>query len=266
MATYYGPPTDPDVAAFYNTIVATGSSISRTSLGAVYNFVRDCKTAGIWNNLIMVAPFVGNDLNGALIKLKYNTSAGLVNTAFVGGDYVETGVSGGLNPGTANSTKHLTYGDTYNLNNCSMAAWTNQFRTSIDGYGAMIANNGGGGGPDRMWVCQPTSTTVWRLLCNVDHTDVPGVGTGIKGMFWASNNGGALSPCGTYSITGASVITFTSTTVATGQVGGIMFESPNGSYCTVPLQFAAVGNFMSSGDMATLGAAVLRMQNSLNRA
>jgi hypothetical protein len=88
----------------YSTrLVAAGGTISAVSLAAVGGFIQNCKLFNLWDKLIDVAPFAGNQLAGALVKLKYPTGTGLLtNNNFVNGDYTEA--TGLLGNGT---TKYL---------------------------------------------------------------------------------------------------------------------------------------------------------------
>src|SRR3954470_18127816 len=84
---------------YADRIAANGGSVTQGSLVAIDSFVRACQVAGIWSKFIEVGPFAGSNLNAAMVKLVYQPAAGsvLINSAFVSGDYVETGANGGLN-------------------------------------------------------------------------------------------------------------------------------------------------------------------------
>ena len=99
-----------ETVSYYNRLVANGGTISDASLNAVEKFVQDCKNSMVWDKLIEVGPFAGNNLNAALVKLVFpgGGSGVLTNVNFVAGDYNESGASGGLNgDGT---TKYLNTG------------------------------------------------------------------------------------------------------------------------------------------------------------
>lgn len=99
---------DMDVKTYANNILLNGGSISLQSLEYVNQFVIGLKTNAIWQNILDMGIFCGNNLNAALVKLKYVSGlspVNLVNNNFIAGDYVERGATGGLT-GNA-STKYL---------------------------------------------------------------------------------------------------------------------------------------------------------------
>lgn len=83
-----------------NAVAITGSNVSYDTAQIVNGFVESCKNSGIWDNLVDVGIFVGNDLNAALTKLKWHPVAGpyLTNVtgAFSSANYQERGPAGGL--------------------------------------------------------------------------------------------------------------------------------------------------------------------------
>lgn len=85
---------------YLNAVALTGGSISYGTAELVNGFVETCKASGIWDNLVDVGIFVGNDLNAALTKLKWHPAAGpyLTNVSgnFTAGSYTERGSAGGL--------------------------------------------------------------------------------------------------------------------------------------------------------------------------
>src|SRR3954469_5530176 len=64
------PSVLPEIHAYHTFIKASGSSIKMETLHALDRFVRDCYNAGIWSSLIEVYPFCGDNLAGAMSKLK----------------------------------------------------------------------------------------------------------------------------------------------------------------------------------------------------
>jgi hypothetical protein len=77
-------------------IVAAGGTIQDDALRWADDFVVECKQRELWADLLEVGLFVGDQLAGALVKLKHTGTGTLANTGFVGGDYTERGASGGL--------------------------------------------------------------------------------------------------------------------------------------------------------------------------
>lgn len=96
---------DSDVTAYFNNIVSNGGTISESSMGSVNTFVLSLKATGLWNNLVEIYPFMGNQLAAALTKLKYLNTPYCINNNFINSDYTETGPGAGIK-GDA-STKYL---------------------------------------------------------------------------------------------------------------------------------------------------------------
>ena len=75
----------------YSTrIVQNGGSISAVSLSAVTNFVTAAKNHQYWDKLVDIGPLTGNNINAALVKLKFpvNGSSTIENNGFLPSDYV----------------------------------------------------------------------------------------------------------------------------------------------------------------------------------
>lgn len=106
---------NPETLNYRTRILAAGGSISESTLDAIEKFVQDCKNSNIWDKLLDVGPFAGGSLASALVKLAYpgGVSSTLTNINFVSGDYIETGVNGGL--AADGATKFLNTG--FNLQN-----------------------------------------------------------------------------------------------------------------------------------------------------
>jgi hypothetical protein len=81
---------------YMENIHANGGGIQVSSLQAVDLFVRTCKDAGLWGDLMEVYPFCGNDLASAMVKLKFGSIPLLTAVNLVAADYQETGASGGI--------------------------------------------------------------------------------------------------------------------------------------------------------------------------
>jgi hypothetical protein len=81
---------EPETNIYLARIVAAGSSISSSNLGAVNTFVAGCKTDGIWNAIKASCLLAGADtLAGALIPL-VGAAPTNVGGFFVTGDYSRT--------------------------------------------------------------------------------------------------------------------------------------------------------------------------------
>lgn len=79
-------------------VIAAGGTVQQSTVDAVDTFVRETKNSGVWPFLLDVGVFAGDQLAAALVKLKYPAGgqSTLTNMNFVGGDYTERGVNGGL--------------------------------------------------------------------------------------------------------------------------------------------------------------------------
>jgi hypothetical protein len=93
-------------------VIAAGGTALQSTVDAVDTFVRETKASGVWPLLLDVGVFAGDQLAAALVKLKYPAGgqSTLTNMNFVGGDYTERGVNGGLLGNGA--TKYLKTGVT----------------------------------------------------------------------------------------------------------------------------------------------------------
>jgi hypothetical protein len=99
---------EPETNVYLARIVAAGSSISSSNLGAVNTLFLALKTQSIWTLISELYLFAGVDnLTGCLVKAK--GSGSLSNTSFAGGDHNRTtgllgnGSSKYLNTGLANN-------------------------------------------------------------------------------------------------------------------------------------------------------------------
>ena len=105
----------PEAAAWRTAVIANGGSVSSTTLAAVNVFCKAIDANGLRNRFYRLNLFCGGNLSSALVPLYRGPSrsgtqygnATETNLNFVGGDYVETGASGGLNSGASNASKYL---------------------------------------------------------------------------------------------------------------------------------------------------------------
>ncbi len=125
---------DADTTDYINRITAVGGTISSNSISAINQFVKGCKADDIWNSLLDVGVFAGNNLAAALVKLKYPSEVqnALTNFNFVPSDYLE---ATGLNPGISNSSKYLNTGfnpslHISNANSCHISFYSRTDSTS----------------------------------------------------------------------------------------------------------------------------------------
>lgn len=96
--------TNADASDWVHRVYANGGTVSTTTMQAVQDFCAAVDAAGIRNRFYRLNLFCGSNLAAARTPLYYGTAAGSFQygavmdaaTAFVEADYVETGVSGGL--------------------------------------------------------------------------------------------------------------------------------------------------------------------------
>jgi len=108
----------PEAAAWRTAVIANGGSVSSTTLAAVNVFCKAIDANGLRSRFYRLNLFCGGNLSSALVPLYRGPSrsgtqygnATETNLNFVGGDYVETGASGGLNSGASNASKYLRTG------------------------------------------------------------------------------------------------------------------------------------------------------------
>lgn len=107
----------PEAASWRTRVVANGGSVSATTMQAVDRFCRNIDAAGIRDRFYRLNLLCGGNLSACLVPLYRGQSAGgsqfgnitdTNNGPFVGGDYAETGSSGGLK--SDGTTKFLNTG------------------------------------------------------------------------------------------------------------------------------------------------------------
>lgn len=137
--------------------------MSDSTILALNTLVSTLQTQGIWDLLYDVWPCCGSNLSAALVKLKVapGTATAYTNNNFAGGDYNETGGSGGLN---ANGTTQYLSGGVQLVTlglNCSLFA---SARSLVAGAGNR-ALCGAITGSDQYWVggLAPASASDGRL-------------------------------------------------------------------------------------------------------
>ncbi len=121
---------DPEVFNYVAAIISNGGSISTADLTSVHKFVINLKNAQVWDRLVDVGLFCGNNLSSALVKIKTapGTNSVMTNINFVEADYGRTtGLKGngttkylkiGVNPSRA-----MTFGDSsFGVYNASSVA------------------------------------------------------------------------------------------------------------------------------------------------
>lgn len=86
------------IESFISRLTTAGGTIDATGTAAVTDLYNTLARTGVWDRLSEVWPCVGTNLTAAMQKLKIapTTQTAYTNTGFVGGDYAQTGASGGL--------------------------------------------------------------------------------------------------------------------------------------------------------------------------
>jgi hypothetical protein len=100
---YYSGRIHPEVADWLARVRAAGSDASATTLRAMSDFCLSIDAAGIRDRFVRLNLFAGNDLTAAITPLYRGTTEGALvgnaideNTNFIGTDYVEFGLTGGI--------------------------------------------------------------------------------------------------------------------------------------------------------------------------
>jgi hypothetical protein len=254
-----------ETLSYYNRILANGGTISDASLSAVEKFVQDCKNALIWDKLIEVGPFAGNNLNAALVKLINAPGAPgtLTNVNFVSGDYTESGANGGLLGDGA--TKYLNTG----FNNQTMLPDNSHLSfylredVSASGNRALL---GVISGTDQYWLGAVTNTQVNARLGQVATATY--AQNMSKGFYLASRqaanqlklykNGDVLASDGT-------TVTHLKPNFST-YLFGFDTTGTAGAFLPARGSFYSIGNALSDDEAAILHNAVRTLQRNLNRA
>ena len=143
---------DADAQAYFEAIVAAGSSISDTNKAAVNAFIVGCKADGIWTAIKAACFLAGpNDLTGALVPLVGTAPTNV--GPFVAGDYNRTtGLIGNA------STKYLDSNRNSNTepqDNFSMGCWI----TAIPATTGRLAMGAGGANTGASTIASTTAGT-----------------------------------------------------------------------------------------------------------
>lgn len=108
----------PEAQTWRNAVLANGGAVSGSTLTAVSNFCRSIDAAGMRDRFYRLNLFCGTGLAACLVPLyrgptatgtQYGNTTDTNNGPFVSGDYIETGLTGGLDP-NGNGNKHLNTG------------------------------------------------------------------------------------------------------------------------------------------------------------
>lgn len=167
---------DVDAQAWFDAVLAAGSSISDANKSAVSAFVAGCKTDGNWTPIKQAGLLcAADDLTGALVSLKGSNPT---NVNFVSGDYSRT--TGLVGNG---STKYLATGRAGNADpqdNCSLGVYVHTAK-SVGTSCVHIGNYSAGVNSKHAF--EDASTTGYRM-CSSTYDSV--AGTNYTGLIGAS--------------------------------------------------------------------------------
>lgn len=249
---------DLDVANFQIRAINNngGTPLNSIIISAVDVFVKSLKTDNIWNLLIDIGIYVGDNLASAITKLKYSASkpSSYINNGFTDNDYSEnTGLQGGLN-------KYLDSGITANSLNANSVYFAGYVSGDCSGQTPSFF-----GTPER----PNNNEDNFKLYVNYQ-------GYFYGGLFFHQVFAQAtLTQGGFYAISKVSESnaffqgndTQNSITVTTtARTEPVLFFADRGGYFDKALKFSCIGYGLSMPQSLTLKNRVLELQQALNRA
>ena len=248
-----------------DNVLANGGTFSVSTMDAVEKFVQDCKNNSIWDKLIEVGLFAGDNLNAALVKLKVGAGAPslLTNINFLSGDYLESGATAGL---SGNGTsKYLNTGlAATNLADLGHLSFYLREDVGASGNRSLL---GVMSGTDQLWLggLSPTVDVTCRYGQNNSATAATPLN---KGFYLASRN--SLSDLKVYRNAQLLVANGTTVTVTKPSANLFIFAlSVLGSasaFLPAKGSFYSVGQSMSDTECQLFYNAVQTFQQTLNRA
>ncbi len=255
---------NPETLLYRDRVIANSGTISDASLDAVEKFVQDCKNAMVWDKLLEVGVFAGNNLNAALTKLVVGPGAptALTNVNFVGGDYAETGSSGGLNGDGATKYLNTGFSGTNLPDTAHLSAYLRDDVVAAGNRSLLGTLTG----TDQFWMggLNAAATVDFRYGQLNGTTLLTGL---VKG-FWCgvrvSSSILRLFRNGTYADLNSSATTLVK------PAGNVFIHAYNlsgspGGYTPGRISFYSIGNAMSDPDVLAFHLAVRTLQYNLNR-
>jgi hypothetical protein len=176
-------------------VYAAGGAVSTSTASAVSTFCDAIESAGIRDRFYRLGIFAGSNLNAALVPLyrgptfggtTYGNTTDTNNGPFVSGDYVETGVSGGLN--NAARTKHLDTGfatNTLSDGNRHLAAYARTWPNAL--YDDMVGSESNAGISQQFCLGHQSSASQVSFGC-FSNTGRIGSSAVSSGAFWLGAN------------------------------------------------------------------------------
>ena len=252
---------DSDVGGYATNVTTVGGTLSINTLNALNNFVIGLKSDSVWNKLLMIWPCCGSNLVAALCLLKSRAGdpTSLINNNFVSGDYLESGMTGGLKGD--GMTKYLDTGisiPTLSAADFSMGVY---LRNNISG--AVIgASYSPTGSTDRLYI----SSVLGSLA------GVMAIGADVSSTNIVANTGTyilQISDTTTMGVKGYQdgykIMNLTGSSITWQQPGTIQLFGVGTAYSSSRISFAFVGNGMTDTDVATLSGRVQALQADLGR-
>jgi hypothetical protein len=253
-----------ETVSYYNRVISNGGIISDASLSAVEKFVQDCKNSLIWDKLIEVGPFVGSNLNAALVKLIFpgGGSGLLTNVNFVAGDYNESGVNGGLNGDGATKYLNTGFNAQGSLPDNSHLSFYLRDDVSAASNRALIGTING---TDQYWLGAITNTqTNIRLGQTITATLAQNMS---KGFYIGSRS--AVNSLKLYKNGAAVASDATAVTHARPNLDLFLFAFNSGGTAAAHFpgrgSFYSIGQALSDAEAQALHEAVRTLQRNLNR-
>lgn len=257
---------DNDTKKYLDAVAVTGGSISYGTAQYVNQFVETCKASGVWDSISECGAFVGDDLNTALVKLKWSaqTSPYLVNNGFVAADYSATGVAGGLSgDGTSkylDTTTILPGVDSAHLsvycrNNVASATAKSFIGTNVTNAQLAIM---------RKDTANALSIAIGTGLAIPVFTSVPVQGY-FLGTRYAPDSTTLFTSGVSQSTSSTSLPVFQGPTLRIPVFARYTAVATPSEYTNGLFSFYSIGAGLTTGQALALSQAVLRLQSNLNR-
>ncbi len=256
---------DLDTKTYYANIIANSGSISLQTLEYVNQLVIGLKNNNLWNLINELGVFCGNNLNAALVKLKFvPNSPYLINNNLVAGDYAETGSTGGIT--TNGTTKFLDAKTDRSL------MWTNGdnhmgiYAKYIVDAGVFLGSRGGGTN-NSFWVLDTGFPNI-RYFDGINSSTFIGFTSSSGTNFIIGNN---TNYTGTIYVAGSSIgsagLTFNFGTCGTNSIfiGGYSFNGALAGAKAITVRLYTVGRSLTSGQASIFNTLVVKLQTQLNR-
>ena len=255
---------NPETLLYRDRVIANSGTISDASLDAVEKFVQDCKNAMIWDKLLEVGVFAGNNLAAALAKLVVGpgATAALTNVNFIAGDYAETGSSGGLNSDGATKYLNTGFAGTTLPDTAHLSVYLRDDVAAAGNRGLLGTLTG----TDQFWIggLNASASADFRY----GQLNGTTVGSGLLKGFWcgvrASSSSLRLYRNGVFADSNSTV------TSLVKPAGSLFTHAYNVSgtptaYTPGRISFYSIGNSLTDADALALHLAVRTLQYNLNR-